>query len=183
MVLAEDRAPRAVRACSLLLAGFAVVCAVMVVGAVLAWQHFGPAADGIPRLPGDSVDKQISSVRTGLAYQTGLAVVAGLAALGLAVVVRRRRSWVQRTVWCTMGALVIGLLLGLTAGESTSFGLSLLPGWYPALSSVLTAILVATAVAVAVAMSRTASEEFHQPDPRQADPRWESFVRRQQQER
>ncbi|MFF5083508.1 hypothetical protein ACFY36_41215 [Actinoplanes sp. NPDC000266] len=167
--------------CSALLGGFAVVSAVMVVDAVLVWRDFGPAADDYLRLytgyDRDSAASLVSSVRTGLAYQTGLAVVAALATAGLAVVVHRRRRWVRATTWCTLGVLVFGLLAGFTAAEATSEAAELLPSWYPALTSVFSAVLIATAVAVAVLMSKL--EDFHEPDPRQPDPRWESFVKRQ----
>ncbi|SNY71193.1 hypothetical protein [Paractinoplanes atraurantiacus] len=172
---------RVVWVCSALLGGFAVVSAVMVLDAVPAWRHYGPAADSYLRLytgyDREHAESLTSSVRTGLGYQTGLAVVAALATAGLAVVVHLRRRWVRATVWCTLGALGMGLLFSFTAGEATREASELLPPWYPGLTAALSAVLLATAVVVVVLMSKV--EDFHEPDPREPDPRWESFVRRQ----
>jgi hypothetical protein len=165
--------PRAVRVCSMLLSAAAALGAAMLVAALLGWRHFTPAAEFA--LADEAV---MHDARTSLAYTTGVAAVGALVTGGLAWAVRRRRRWVQPAAWCALVVLVMGLLFGL-GGSGTSVEKVLYPSWYPGVIAVLDALLVAVILAAAVALSRTDSEDFHRPDPRRADPRWEAFGRRQ----
>ncbi|MCU7730374.1 hypothetical protein ODJ79_42215 [Actinoplanes sp. KI2] len=183
--------PTHVHRASVLLAGCAVLAGAIVVIAMLAWRHLGPA--GIRYLmaePDGGV--AVHLVRAALEYSLVVGTATVLITSALALVVRRPLVWARWVAWCVLGAIAVLLLLGLSAGDvplaapgahaSAVDGLfyDLVPHWYPSVSAVLGLALMVLVLTAAVLLTRSSAADYYRPASSVQDPRWAAFVEAQQ---
>ncbi|MEU4243394.1 hypothetical protein [Actinoplanes sp. NPDC026619] len=158
----------------------------MLIAAIIAWQHFGPAAVHF----GDGGADQ---VRAGLIFNMVVTALVVLATAALATVVRRPLRWARPAAWAVLGVLGFALFTGLNAGVDPAGSTAgpgadpanrlyydLVPGWYPSVHAALGLIVLATCVAVVIMLMRSSVADFYRPATTKQDPKWAAFVDRQQ---
>lgn len=187
----ERRRPPLVRWSSLLLAGCAGLAALMLMMAILAWRHLGPAGDAYESASG--FDGGADAVRSSIAFNMVVTAAVVLTTTVLAMLVRRPLRWARPVTWGVLGVVGTALYVGLNAGPDPAGSkpgadadplnrlyYDLVPQWYPSVNAVLGLALLATGAAAAILLLRSSVSDFYRPASSQHDPKWADFVDRQQ---
>lgn len=176
----------------MLLTACAALGAILLVAAVLGWQHLTPAGVRYLSAFDNGGPAAVNQVRATLEYNVIVTTATILTTAVLALLVRRPLPWVRRVTWCALGAVGVLLFLGLNAGADLAGSTpdadatpaerlyyDLLPRWYPSSTAVLGLVLLVAGLAAAVMLTRSSVADYYRPASRRSDPRWASFVQAQ----
>jgi hypothetical protein len=190
------RLPRPVQLGSLLLAGSAILGALMTVAAVAAWWHLDAASGAYLQAltdAGTDPDGVPQQIRYSLGYNVAVAAGTALVTALLAVLLRQRLRWAQVTAWCMAAVAWLALGCGLAGGPETAGSAvdldstelrrlrhDLLPHWYPSVHTVLALGILAVMTACAILLLREPAQRFYRVARAEENPKWAAAFNRKQ---
>lgn len=189
----QTRLPRNVRLSSLMLGVSGGLAVLLLAGVLATWHHFEAAAEVYRntslRIDNTDPKDELQWMRSDLGYDAAVLAAVALMTAGLAPLVRRRLRWARVATWCAAAVLGPALLIELNAGPNprgSTVGplldrleADLLPQWFPGVNAVLGFALLVLVIASPVLLARSSVSEFYRPANQQEDPRWEAFLKAQ----